>query len=100
MTWPFGRRRLAGPPWEFSDAVIASVCDVAARNLLDQLAGQVRDLRAHVQQLENLQREHGGRLAEVVYRPGSRFHEIDAATADVRRTLAALRDKDAAAAGA
>ena len=93
MRWPWARR-LVGPPWEFSDKVIASVRDVAARNLFDQLAGQVRDLRAHVQQLENMQREHGGRLAEVVYRPGSRFHEIDAAATDVRRTLAALRERD------
>ena len=92
MTWPW--RRLAGPPWEFSDKVIASIRDVAARNLLDQLAGQVRDLRAQVQLLENVQREHTGRLAEVAYRPDSRFHEIDQAAADVRRRLADLRARD------
>jgi hypothetical protein len=96
MTWPF-RRRLAGPPWEFSDAVVASVRDVAARNLLDQLAGQVRDLRSQVAQLENVQREHMARLREVVYLDASQFSELDAAALQVRRMVTAQRDREAAA---
>ena len=93
MTWPF-RRRLAGPPWVFSEEVVASVRDVAARNLLDQLAGQVRDLRAQVAQLENIQREHMARLREVVYLDASQFSGLDAAALQVRRMVEAQRERD------
>lgn len=86
MRWPW--RRPVGPPWTFSDATVAAIRDPAARNLLDQLAGQVRELRGRLDQAENVQREHTGRLADVQYREGSTFRALQDADARLReRTL-------------
>lgn len=88
MIWPW--RRPAGPPWAFTDAIVASVRDPAARNLLDQARGMIRELQARVQALENRQEEVTARLADVQYKEGSTF-----LAGDVAAKAAAARWRDA-----
>ena len=88
IRWPWAGKPV-GPPWVFTDATVAAIRDPAARNLLDQLAGQVRDLRGQVAAIANLQREQIERLAEVQYRKGSRFAELDRAAARLRQRASA-----------